>query len=138
MSGSIRPRKQKNGKVTYQVIIERGVDGSGKRLRDFYSYKTKKEAQQVLAEKLSQLSHNTYTEPNKLTVSEALDQWFATSVESNHKENTKRGYKVNIAHIKNGLGGVVLQKLTAMQIQSFYKGLEETIKWYWNEYGYKR
>ena len=124
MSGSIRPRKQKNGKVTYQVIIERGTDGNGKRLRDFYSYKTKKEAQQALAEKLSQLSHNTYTEPSKLTVAEALDQWYTTSVEPNHKENTKRGYKVNIDHIKTGLGSVVLQRLTAMQIQSFYNGLE--------------
>lgn len=80
MSGNIRPRKHKDGKVTYQVVIERGTDGNGKRLRDFYTYKTKKEAHQALAEKLSQLSHNTYNEPSKLTVAEALDQWYTTSV----------------------------------------------------------
>lgn len=124
MSGNIRPRKHKDGKVTYQVVIERGTDGNGKRLRDFYTYKTKKEAQQALAEKLSQLSHNTYNEPSKLTVAEALDQWYATSVEPNLKANTKNGYQVNIRHIKNGIGGVQLQKLTAMQIQTFYNDLE--------------
>lgn len=29
MSGNIRPRKHKDGKVTYQVVIERGTDGNG-------------------------------------------------------------------------------------------------------------
>ena len=124
MSGNIRTRKHKDGKVTYQVVIERGTDGNGKRLRDFYTYKTKKEAQQALAEKLSQLSHNTYNEPSKLTVAEALDQWYTTSVEPNLKANTKNGYQVNIRHIKNGIGSVQLQKLTAMQIQAFYNALE--------------
>ena len=28
--------------------------------------------------------------------------------------------------------------LDYMPSYTFYKGLEETIKWYWNEYGYKR
>ena len=125
MSGNIRPRRNKNGKTTYQVIIERGTDMNGKRHRDFYTYKTKKEAQQALAEKLSQLNHNTYNEPNKITVSEALDQWYATSVEPNLKANTKNGYQVNIRHIKNGIGNIQIQKLSAMQIQSFYNGLEE-------------
>lgn len=125
MSGSIRPRKNKDGKVTsYQVIIERGTDSNGKRIRDFYTYKTKKEAQQALAEKLSQLNHNTYNEPSKITVAEALDQWYATSVEPNLKANTKNGYKVNIRHIKAGIGSIALQKLSAMQIQAFYNDLE--------------
>lgn len=52
MSGSIRIRKSKSGKVTYQLVIEKGVDSNGKRRRDFYSYKTRKEAQNALAEKI--------------------------------------------------------------------------------------
>ena len=124
MSGSIRTRKQKNGKVTYQLIIEKGTDSKGKRLRDYYSYPTKKEAQNALAEKVHELNLNTYVEPSKMTVEQALDEWFATSVKPTLKPNTQRGYFVNIRHIKNGIGHILLQKLTAMQIQNFYNQLE--------------
>lgn len=124
LSGSIRTRKLKNGKVTYQLIIEKGVDSNGKRLRDYYSYPTKKEAQKALAEKVNELNSNTYIEPSKLTVSQALDEWFATAVEPVLKPNTQRGYLVNIGHIKDGIGHLNLQKLTAVQIQNFYKELE--------------
>ena len=125
MSGSIRSRKHKDGKITYQVVIEKGVDGTGKRLRDYYSFQTKKAAQAALAEMQCQQNRNTYTEPSKLTVSEALEQWFQTAIEPNHKENTKRGYLVNIAHIKKGIGTIPLQKLTPVQIQAFYNQLEQ-------------
>jgi len=124
MSGSIRTRKHKDGKVTYQVVIEKGVDKNGKRQRDYYSYPTKKEAQKALAEKVNELNNNTYVEPSKLTVSQAMDEWYATSVEPTLKENTKRGYLVNIKHIKSGIGHLLLQKLTAMQVQRFYNQLE--------------
>lgn len=124
MSGNIRARKQKNGKVTYQLIIEKGFDSNGKRLRDYFSYPTKKEAQNALAEKVNELNNNTYIEPSKITVSQAMDEWFETSVKPTLKPNTQRGYLVNINHIKNGIGNIVLQKLTAVQIQNFYKELE--------------
>ena len=125
MSGSIRIRKSKSGKVTYQLVIEKGVDSNGKRRRDFYSYKTRKEAQNALAEKINELNHNTYIEPSKMTVEQALDEWYATTVEPVLKANTKRGYLVNIGHLKKGIGRILLQKLTALQIQNFYNELEK-------------
>lgn len=124
LSGNIRTRKLKNGKVTYQLIIEKGVDSNGKRLRDYYSYPTKKEAQKALAEKVNELNSNTYIEPSKITVSQALDEWFAVAVKPVLKPNTQRGYLVNIGHIKKGIGHINLQKLTAVQIQNFYSELE--------------
>lgn len=121
---SIRTRKHKDGKVTYQVVLERGFDSSGKRLRDYHSFPTKKEAQRFLTEKQHEMNTNTYIEPSKLTVEQALDEWFATSVEPKLKPNTQRGYQVNIAHINKHLGHLTLQKLTPVQIQNFYNELE--------------
>ena len=125
MSGSIRQRKYKNGKVSYQVVIEKGVDSNGKRLRDFYTYPTKKAAQAALAEMVTQMNHSTYIEPSKLTVAQAMEQWYVTCVEPSLKPNTKRGYRVNIEHIKKGIGNIELQKLTPVQIQNFYSTLEQ-------------
>ena len=125
MTGHIRKRNTKNG-VSWQIILEKGVDAKGRRLRDYITVEgTKKEAQRILTEKLNELNKGTYIEPSKLTVDELLDQWLEVYVTPSLAPYTVRGYKTNIdKYIRPKIGEVPAQKLVPMQIQEIYKGMQ--------------
>lgn len=115
---SIRTRRNKEGKITgYQAIVERGESSTGKRLRDTKTFKTKKEAEAYINQTKSHILNGTYIEPNKMTVSQALDEWLETQVKPTLAPATVKSYQYNIKnHIRPALGNIQLQKLTAMQI----------------------
>ncbi len=123
---SIRKRTHKNAKPTYQAVIERGFDSSGKRIRETKTFATRKEAEAYYNSQISAVNNGTYIEPSKLTVSQAVDEWFATEVEPRLAPATIASYKVNIEnHIKPALGAVQLQKLTPTAVQNFYNSLDK-------------
>lgn len=121
---SIRRKKLKNGKFTYQAIIELGIDEKGNRRRNSKSFKTKKEAEAYINQKKNDINNGTYIAPNKITVSQALDEWFNTQV-SSLSIATQASYRNNIKHIKARLGKICLQKLTPNMVQSFYNYLDK-------------
>lgn len=124
---SIRTRRNKEGKITgYQAIVERGESSTGKRLRDTKTFKTKKEAEAYINQTKSHILNGTYIEPNKMTVSQALDEWLETQVKPTLAPATVKSYQYNIKnHIRPALGNIQLQKLTAMQIQNFLNALDK-------------
>lgn len=123
---SIRKRKLSNGKYTYQAVVERGEDENGKRLRETKTFKTKREAEAFLNEKKSDINNGTYIEPSKITVSQALDEWFETEVKPRLAPATIKSYSNNIEnHIRPALGNILLQKLTPTNVQIFYNSLDK-------------
>jgi integrase len=123
---SIRKRKLKNGKYSYQAVIERGFDCNGNRLRETKTFATKKEAEAYYNSQKTSIANGTYIEPNKLTVSQALDEWMETEVKPRLAPATVASYEKNIEnHIKPALGGIQLQKLTPVAVQNFYNSLDK-------------
>ena len=91
---SIRTRRNKEGKITgYQAIVERGESSTGKRLRDTKTFKTKKEAEAYINQTKSHILNGTYIEPNKMTVSQALDEWLETQVKPTLAPATVKSYQ---------------------------------------------
>lgn len=125
-SGHIRKRQYKSG-VSWQIIIENGVDNKGIRKRIYKSVKgTKKEAQKVMTKMLNELNTGTYIEPTKTSVSEYLKEWMKTYIEPNLSPTTIVGYKANVyGHIIPHLGNIPIQNLNAIEIQKFYNKLSK-------------
>lgn len=117
MTGSIRQRITANG-IRYQAVIEGGTDvKTGKRERTFRTFSSKKEALMYLNECISDYNKGRYVHPSDITVEMLCEEWmkghFLTV-----KENTKRGYRVNIYnHIIPYLGNIRVQKLSTRNIQ---------------------
>lgn len=123
MTGSIRQRITANG-VRYQAVIEGGTDvKTGKRERTFRTFSSKKEALMYLNECISDYNKGRYVHPSDITVEMLCEEWmkghFLTV-----KENTKRGYRVNIYnHIIPYLGNIRVQKLSTRDIQEMVNAM---------------
>ncbi|KAF0194377.1 MAG: prophage LambdaCh01 site-specific recombinase phage integrase [Bacillota bacterium] len=121
MAGHIRKRKTSTGH-SWQVIIEAGFDGNGERKRLYRTVEgTKKDAEKVMNQLLSELHQGTLIEPSKLSVQEYLRGWMKTYVEPNLSPTTIDGYRVNIEkHIIPSIGHIRLQELSPLHLQRFY------------------
>ena len=73
-----------------------------------------------------EMREGIYTEPTKIRVSDYLYKWI-DSYQSNLAPNTARSYKVNIDHICKHIGNKQMQKLTAIDIESTYAKLSESL-----------
>jgi len=73
-----------------------------------------------------EMREGIYTEPTKIRVSDYLYKWI-DSYQSNLAPNTARSYKVNIDHICKHIGNKQMQKLTAIDIESTYTKLSESL-----------
>ena len=79
MTGHIRKRKVKGG-VKYQVVLEKGIDGTGKRSREYVTCNTYEEAKNTIAQKIHEFNSGSYIEPSKVTVEDLCEDWFAVHV----------------------------------------------------------
>jgi integrase len=84
-------------------------------------FRTKKDAENFETEINSQILHNKFVQPKKLTVREYLTEWLDTYVETNLRDTTKDGYRRNIEkHIIPCIGSIELQKISANDVDKFY------------------
>ena len=125
MTGHIRKRTTQKG-TSWQIILEKGIDSKGKRIRDYITVEgTKKEAQKILTEKMNDYNKGTYIEPSQRTVEDQLNQWIEVYVKPNLAPYTIRGYQTNIKkYILPQIGLVPLQKLVPLQIQKIYETMQ--------------
>ena len=125
MTGHIRKRQTKNG-ITWQIILEKGVDSKGDRIREYITVKgVKKEAERIMNEKINEYNKGIYIEPSKITVEEHLHHWIETYAKPNLSPCTVRGYLVNInKHTLPYIGSVPLQKLIPLQVQRMFEQLQ--------------
>lgn len=86
-------------------------------------FRTKKECEIALAQLITELDKGTIVSNEKMTVSEYLDYWMKTYVESNCSPNTVKRYSFSVKDIKNYLGSIKLSKLTPLIIEKFYKDI---------------
>jgi Site-specific recombinase XerC len=121
--GSIQPRmSQRNGKKVYDVQYRVTDPVTGQKKQKMKrGFLTKKEAQDFLNNTQNAISTGVYVSPSKLTVADVANEWYKDDVETRVRPTTQAGYRINKnSHIIPSIGDVLVQKLTADQIQSFY------------------
>ena len=120
-AGSIRQRPDGLWEARYTV----GNDpGTGKPIRKSIYGSTQADVRKRLTAALRSLDTNTYHAPDKMKLSDWLDEWMKNYCEGILKPYTVTGYDVEIRlHIKPYLGAVRLSDLTAGQVQRMIQGL---------------
>jgi integrase len=110
MKGSI----QKKGKVYYAVIPFNGK-------RKWFRGGTRKDAERVLAERLTEINQGTYTEIPKLTFKAYTEIWFKSYAEMNLKPSTLALYRVIIdKHFIPQWGDCKPDLIKSVQMQLYF------------------
>jgi len=122
---SIRKCVAKNGDVSYQVVIEGGVDPiTGKRNRYYRTVKgTKKQAEAVRDKMKVEMERGYVVDPSAAKLESWMEEWLAQYV-PNIEETTRTSYERNIrSYINPMLGQVSLRNLKPAMIQSWINDL---------------
>lgn len=127
-SGTIRKKTvTKNGKeYTYwEARYTEGYDpGTGKQIQRSITGKTQREVSQKLKAATSSIDNGTYKAPNKITVSEWLNEWLETYCNNKLKPLTLASYQGIINnHIIPAFGVQPLQTITGTHIQRLYNSM---------------
>lgn len=117
--GSITQRGDK-----YRVCFDYGVDRSGKRVRKYRTFDTKRDATRAFNEHKVKMDKGTQVLPSEYTFAQWLDYWYKDIILPQIEETTAYGYRGMIEnYLKPQLGEIRLQKLTARDIQQYYTWL---------------
>jgi integrase len=129
MTGHVRRRGERSWELKFDV----GHDASGRRKTHYASFKgTKRDAQIELAKLVTTAASGDYVDPSKLTVAQWIDQWIKAGAPGRKKtkvgQRTLERYEQLLRlHVKPKLGGRVLQKLRATEIDELYGELEQRL-----------
>jgi len=118
MKGSIRPQ----GKRSWQITIDIGVNEEGKRDRRFETVHGRKgDAQKRLNELLVNMEKGIYSPPGRLTLAEHLQNWLEGYARSNCSLRTFEGYQSIVEHhLIPALGKTQLKYLNPQTIRNYY------------------
>lgn len=122
---SIHEVKDENGKIISYYVSYRYKDRSGKiKQSSKRGFCRKKDAEAFKRDVENDLCNNAIRPVDTMTVAELMDEWDKSLgkrlVMNELTTNTVNGYRVNIRHIKQGLGNIKLVDLTADAIEDFY------------------
>lgn len=117
MAGSIKEISNK-----YRVTFEYGKDSNGKRIREYKTFDTQKEAKKALNDFEYGLQRNLAIQQNQMRVAQLMEYWLENDTKYNCTETTIYGYRNIIKrHIVPFLGDTEVQKLSTPQVQKYYK-----------------
>ncbi len=117
--GSITQRGDK-----YRVCFDYGVDRSGKRVRKYRTFDTKRDATRAFNEHKVKMDKGTQVLPSEYTFAQWLDYWYKDIIMPQIEQTTAYGYRGMIEnYLKPQLGEIRLQKLSARDIQQYYTWL---------------
>jgi integrase len=108
----------------YKVVIESGQDAAGKRKRNVYFRRKKKDADAKLIEELDNIDEGTFVERSDKTVAQFfLTDWLAAN-SSKVRLNTHDSYRtIVVSYVLPHLGNVKLQELTAPAVERWLSKL---------------
>ena len=117
--GSITQRGDK-----YRVCFDYGVDRSGRRVRKYRTFDTKRDATRAFNEHKVKMDKGTQVMPSEYTFAQWLDYWYKDIILPQIEQTTAYGYRGMITnYLKPQLGEIRLQKLSARDIQQYYTWL---------------
>ena len=119
-SGSLRIQGRKSWRLTFWVP---GPDGR-KRQSTETVQGTKKQAEEVLRDRLQSVANGGYVARRAETVREFLDRWLATYAATNTTLRTQTGYRAMIErYVQREIGDLPIQKFDGPAIQALYARL---------------
>lgn len=122
--GSIKEVRPGVFVITYDS--EKGIDGE-RNQRRVTIHGTREDAENRLRDIQYEIDHGIHADPGKLTVEAYLKQWYDLYCEPNLSPTTLDTYNIIISkHINPALGKTLLKKLTALDLQRYYKKKMET------------
>ena len=122
--GSIKEVRPGVHVITYDA--DKGVDGKRKQRR-VTVHGAPEDAENRLRDIQYEIDHGFHADPGKLTVEGFLKQWYELYCEPNLSPTTLDTYTIIIdKHIKPAIGKTLLKKLTALDLQRYYKKKMET------------
>ncbi len=116
--------KQRGSK--WAVVVDTGRDpATGKRRRKWHSgYATRRAAEKARTAILAALDHQTYVEPDRLTLGGYLTERWLPAIDGTVRPNTGALYRTLIrAYIVPHVGAVPLQTLNPADVQGLYRTL---------------
>lgn len=117
-TGTVYPRKNKDGKVTGYRGSYFTTDGR----RRYVSGKTKTETQRALRQAMADADRGLVFDADNLTVGEYLDRWLSDSVSDTVKATTFERYEqITRLHLKPALGRVKLKGITPAHVRGLYR-----------------
>lgn len=124
MRGHIRKYEGKRG-TSWMVVYYLGYDETGrKRYTTKRGFRTKKEAEQYLAEVTKALNEGTHVEPSRQTVESYLRSWLSDK-QTQVRPGTWRSYRWLVEyHIIPHIGHVQLGKLRPSHLQRLYTEMQ--------------
>ena len=102
-------------------VVGEYVDANGK--RRYVSGKTKLEVRAKLRKLLTDRDEGIAYDSENLTVGDYLDRWLEAVKGSVRDRTWERHEQVVRLHLKPAIGGVKLDRLNALQVQSVYDGV---------------
>lgn len=118
-TGSIREKKNKDGKICYQITVEGERDLlTGKRNRIYKNVNgSKREANSVMHKMITEMEQGAIAKKTNKTVGDWMDEWVLSCL-PNVEETTRKGYKTKIrCYIRPALGDILLKSLRAEHVQ---------------------
>jgi integrase len=124
MEGHLRKRSDGSWTLVYELPRD---PVTGKRRRKWETvHGTKKDAERLLRQRLSEIDDGAFIEPSKLTVAQFLEQWLKDYAATHVRPKTLEGYESIIrVHVVPAFGSVPLAKLTPTPIQALYASMLE-------------
>lgn len=127
MRGCLRKVKTKRvlpkGEHSWDIILSLGRGADGKYKQKWVRFQgTRKQADQKLSDLTGEAYRGEFVEGSKLTVGAWLDEWLDKAVRPPRRApNTYRSYCGIVKnHLQPGLGHLVLQQLTPLQVERYY------------------
>lgn len=124
-TGSIRKRKTKVG-YDWQITVELPKDPlTGKRVRKYKTVRgSKKDAERVMREYITELEKGFYVTDNKITVSQWMQTWLTVYSAPNASPTTFAEYEGMVArYVDPMIGHIQVQQLTMLAVQAWVNKL---------------
>ena len=120
MTGYILKRNNSYAFVYYTYNI------NGEKIQKWVGgFKTKKEAE-IYRRKYNRNTKEVQKKTSQpVTLGEYLDNWLESYCKKRLAQNTVRGYKVNINHIKEAIGNVYIEDISASTLDTLFLKLDE-------------
>jgi len=113
-------------KGSYSLIIELGPHPeTGKRQQKWITFKgNKRDAENELTKRLNEVNTGDFVDPSKVTVAEFFEQWLTVVAEQRVSRKTFDRYRSIVKqHVVPAFGRLLLQRLTALHIETHYSRL---------------
>lgn len=109
------------GRERYYVYMDFGQDETGTRIRKYQTFSTLSAARRALRDFHIERDTQRHVTPKSLTLYDWLCYWLDEVIAPNRAETTLYGYRKIIEnHLDPALGDIPLQKLTSLDLQSYY------------------